>query len=325
MQRIVGQLPPWMRPNHPILRYLLEKRQTPDSRRGQFTRALFMILLGFLLLLIGYANASSLFGENPFDLPISEMLFKMLFLPTFILQVGLQLTVLLVTMGAIGEEKRRQTWDNLRTTTDGAALALRARWSAAVFYRMRGSLSILLLVRLILIGGLLFDLTAFQGEYLNNLTGGVVPDIPLFLSVILLALMMTSSLLLPVTALGFDAAFGLLVSTFVQQRTYIVLTQILLTAVRVAIVGGLLFGVEQFRSDVLDMPDLVVWVLLFVFGVMGDWGISFLYLGFYGQQVWVDVPYSIYLGLAMMIFVMIQAILTDLILTWAVRRAERQE
>ncbi|RMG70891.1 MAG: hypothetical protein D6711_16410 [Chloroflexi bacterium] len=325
MQRIVGQLPPWMHPEHPVLRYLLENRRSVDTARGRWTRALFIILLGGMLLLIGYINASNLFEQNPLDLPISEMLFEMLFLPTFILQVGLQLTVLLVTMNAIGEEKRRQVWDSLRTTTDGAALALRTRWVAAVFYRMRGAMIILLLVRAILIGGLLYDLTAFEGEYLKYLTGGIIPDTPLFLEVVLLAFTMTSSLLLPITSLGVDAAVGLLISTFVQQRTYVVLSQILLVAIRVAFVGGLLFGVEQFRAGVLDSPNALLWVLLFVFAVMGDWGLSFLFMGFYGQQVWVYVPYSIFLGAAMLAFVIAQAILIDLVLAWAIRRAELQE
>ncbi|MFW5708589.1 MAG: hypothetical protein ACOCX5_00070 [Chloroflexota bacterium] len=324
MQRIIGQLPSWMRANHPMLRYLLERRGG-DTGSARLTRALFFIVLGGLFLLIGYANASNLFDNNPFDLPFSQLLIELFFWPTLILQVGLQITVLLIGINTIGEEKRRQTWESLRTTTEGAALAIRTRWSAVVFYRMRGALAVLLLVRVILIAGLLFDLTAFQGEYLRNLTGSIVPDVSLPVSVLLLAMLMTASLLLPVTGFGFGTALGLLLSTFVHQRTYVVLTQVTLATLRIAVVAALVFAVEQFRVDSLGTADVITWVLLFAFAIMGDWGLSFLHLGFYGAQVWVEVPYGILLGGAMMVFVLIQAVLTDVVLSLAIRRAERTE
>jgi hypothetical protein len=324
IRRIVGEIPVWMRADHPVLRHLLSQRHV-DSRSAKMTRAFFYIMLAGIFLLVGYANASNLFESNPFDLPFSQLLIELLFWPVFILQVGLQLAVLLTTMSTIDGYKRRQTWDSLRTTTEGMALTMRTRWSAIVFYRMRGPLSLLTLVRVVLIGGLLFDLTAFQGEYLRNLTGRIEPNVGVELSVLLLAFLMTATLLLPMTAIGFDAAVGLLISTFVSQRTYIILTQLVLTVVRIAIIGVLVLAVEEYRTDTIDTSELILWLLLFIFGVIGDWGISFLYLGFYGAKVWIEVPYGIMIGPAMMLFVLAQAVLTDFILAYAIRRAERRE
>ena len=180
-----------------------------------------------------------------------------------------------------------------------------------------------MVVRLILIGAMLYDLTAFRGEYLNYLMGGVTPELPVVVGVLLLALMMTASLLLPVVGLGMDAALGLLASSVVHQRVYIAMTQIALTAIRLVIIGALLIVVTNFRTDDLTASQLASWAILFGFAVIGDWGLSFLYLTYYGGQVWADVQYGIFIGLGMLVFVLFQAIVTDGILALAVRRAER--
>jgi uncharacterized membrane protein (DUF485 family) len=178
---------------------------------------------------------------------------------------------------------------------------------------------------LVLIAGMLYDLTAFRGEYLHNLTGSIEPQIPVAVAVVLLALTMTASLLLPFTSVGQATALGLLVSTFVRQRVYITLVQAAFIALRMVIIGGFLFGALQFRFDVLEASHFVVWLVLLGFAVTSDWGMSFLYLGYFGQQVWGDVPYGIFLGVGMIVMVFVQAIVTDLLLTLACRRAELSE
>lgn len=324
MRRFADQFPVWMRPNHPMLRYSLGYTpRRPASIR--YSRIILSALLLGGLFAGGYVVASDLFRQNPFEQPFSQMLSNIIFWPVFALQVIMQVAVLILTINTIGDEKRRQNWDNVKATSHGVALALRARWSAVIFYRLRGLLALLVLVRLLLIGGILFDLTAFRGEYLNYLTGSIEPAIPLPVGVLLLALTMTASLLLPVTSLGFDAAFGLLVSTFVQQRTYTVLAQIALVVIRVAVIGVLLFAFTQFRMNLLDTSDLIVWLMLAAFAAVGDWGISFLYLGFYGAEVWATVPYGVFIGLALLVFVMVQAALTDALLALAIYLGERSD
>lgn len=324
-QRLTGQLPAWMLPDHPILRYTLGRNREEKSRRRRLSNLAGLVAVLVAFVIGGYFVSSEQFTVNPFDQPLSQMLFNILFWPTLILQVVLQIAAQTMTINTIGEEKRRQTWDSLKTTSQGAALTVRTRWSAVLFYRLRGFIAILLAVRIILIGALLFDLTAFRGEYLNYLTGSITPSIPLPLAVLLLAVMMAATLLLPITGLGIDAASGLLVSTFAQQRTYTVLVQVVITALRVAIIVGLLFTVTQFRTGELEASALVTWLLLFFFAAMGDWGLSFLWLGFYGSQVWAEVPYGIFIGLAVLLYVMVQAALTDGLMNLAIRRADGTE
>jgi hypothetical protein len=227
-----------------------------------------------------------------------------------------------LTGNTIAEEVRRQTWDNMRATESGAELTVRTRW-AAVFYKIRGLLAIVLVVRVGLIIGILVDLTAFQGRYLDLLINGIVPDVALPVAALLLAFVMTASLLLPLTAVGFDAAMGLLIATFLQQRTYAVLAQILYIVFRIVLVGGLVFGATQFVNGDLVATDLGSWALIGAFASLGDWGLAFLNLGFFGE-IWATIPYGIFLGLALLIFSLIQAALTDLIIGFSVRVAERR-
>jgi hypothetical protein len=321
---VTARLPAWMQPDHPVLRYSLGRNQSVTSARTRYLRALVVVLWLLGSLVAGYLVASNVLREDPFQQPLSQMLMGILFWPVFLLQVVLQVGVMLMTMATIGEEKRRQTWDSLRATWLGPALALRARWSVAVFYRLRGILGLLLLVRLVLIGGILFDLTAFRGEYLNYLVGGIVPDISPAAGVLLLALMITASLILPVTAAGFDAALGLLASTLVQQRIYMVLLQFVLVGLRLLVIGALLFGVTQFRVGALEASDMAVWLLLLAFAAIGDWGLSLLYLGYYGAEIWATVPYGVLIGPGLLLFVLAQAALTDAVLALAIYRAENR-
>ena len=93
-------------------------------------------------------------------------------------------------------------------------------------------------MRALLIGLMLWELTAFQGRYLDLLINGIVPDVPLVAAVLLVSFTMTAALLLPLTTVGMDAAIGLLVSALVQQRTYSTLLQAVLIFVRVVVTGG---------------------------------------------------------------------------------------
>jgi hypothetical protein len=323
---IQRQLPAWARSDNPVLRHILGANG-PIDRRTLYIRAAFAALVLGAMVAAGVLVATDFLQEDLFDRPTSLMLFEVIFWPVFVLQIALRLLAVALNIGVVGEEKRRQTWDHMRTTTGGAALAIRARWSAVVFYRLRPALILLTLARLILIAGILYDVTAFSGDYLRYLTGASDPHVADAVGIILLALTMTASLLLPLTGLGFDAALGLLISTFVQERIYTALAQITLAMVRVGAVVLLVLAVTQFRTDgtIEGSSDLVMWLVIAGFAAIGDWGLSLLHLGFYGRDVWATVPYGIYIGAALMTFVLLQTVGTDLMLAWAVRRAERSE
>jgi hypothetical protein len=325
-----NQLPEWARPGHPVLRYELGK-ESAVSRRSRLIRFGLIVLLGALVIAGGYYIATQGLTQPPGQHPTESMM-NVLYYPTLVFQVVASIAAISLTAGMVAEEKRRQTWDNLRATRGGAQLALRARW-AAVFYRLRWLLVLLVGVRLLLIGGMLFDLTAFRGGYLDRLLNGITPDVGLVIGVMLLSFWMTASLLLPFTGVGLDAALGLLVSTIVQGRAYGVLTQVLLALIRVAIIAGLVVLMNQMldgrlvvnstigQQGLLAMPESSAWFLTATYGGLADWGLRFLEVGF-GGQLWATIPYGVFLGLALLVFAFMQAALTDVVLALAVRRAE---
>jgi hypothetical protein len=302
-----------------VLRYELGRAQRV-SRRTRYLRIAGYAALLVILLWGGYAIATSFF-QNAAGQNLTESLSAVVFWPTLLVQVILQVAALTLTVNMVSEQKRRQTWDNVRATEDGAAVSLRARW-ALVFYRLRPLLAFVLLVRLLLIGGILVDLTAFQGRYIDLLINGVTPNVPPLVAALLLAFLMTASLLLPLTSVGLAAALGLLVSVNFQQRVYSVLTQVVLIVFLLLITVLLTVGATQFVRGELSFSDGSALALMGSFAAVGDWGLSYLHLGFY-SEIWATVPYAIFLGIALLIFAMAQSALAEWLLALAIRRAER--
>ena len=58
--------------------------------------------------------------------------------------------------------------------------------------------------------------------------------------------------------------------------------------------------------------------------VLGDWGLILAQLTHSGQ-LWADVPYSIFLGLGLLLFMILQIAIAGGLLNLAVRFAERNE
>lgn len=325
MRFITAQLPFWARPGNPVLRYELGKAQR-FSARGRYLRTVAIILAGILTLLLGYYSAVvAVLPETLDTLPITEALLLVLFWPTFVMQMVLSVGAITLTSNAVDDEKRRQTWDNLRATESGAAMAFRARW-ASVFYRLRGVLGVIFAVRLLFIFGILYDLTAFRGIYLDRLIIGITPEISTPVAVVLLAFFMAASLLLPLTNVGFDAAVGLLTSTVVRQRTYNVILQIVVIFVRVGGALALVLGVRQFFSGELAAfgTSAGYWALMSANGLLGDAGLRFLQLESY-SQIWAALPFGIFLSIALLAGSLFQALLSDVLLSVAIRRAEKRE
>lgn len=319
MQRFATQLPPWAREDHPILRYELG-RSKQITRRARYLRAAGAAFALALLFWAGYAIATGLF-QNPPGQNLTEGMMAIAFWPTLALQVLLQMAALTLTVNTVSEQKRRATWDNLRATETGANLTLRTRW-ATVYYRLMPLLIVVTVIRAALIVGILIDLTAFQGRYIDLLINNVTPDVSPVVGALLLAFLMTASLLLPFTSVGLDAAIGLLISVTVQQRIYSVMTQMIVIMLRLAIVVALVIGATQFIRGDLRLTDGAAWALMGAFAGFGDWGLSYLHLGFY-SEVWATIPYAILLGVALLAFAMLESLVSEWLLAFAIRRAER--
>jgi hypothetical protein len=183
-------------------------------------------------------------------------------------------------------------------------------------------LAFALAIRIALIVGILIDLTAFQGRYIDLLVNGITPEVPPLVAALLLAFLMTASLLLPLTSLGLGAAIGLYMSVTVQQRIYSVMAQIIAVVLLIGMVVALTIGATQFTRGDLTLPDGAAWALMAGFGALADWGLSYLHLGFY-SEIWATIPYAVFFGVGLLIFAVAQSALAEWILALAIRRAER--
>ncbi|MEM6528364.1 MAG: hypothetical protein AAF653_08720 [Chloroflexota bacterium] len=330
IQRITGPLPEWASRNNPLLGYQLRQHEQ-ISTRSRLLRALGSVLLLAALAIGGYAAATNVFS-SPAGQNLTESTVEILFYPMVIIQTALGIGALAFTIGAIGEERGHETWDNLRATPSGAALTLRTRW-IAVFYRLRPGLVLVTLVRLVLIGLVLRDLTAFQGRYIDLLIGGVTPDVPTALggipfsvpaAALMLSLFLTAALLLPFTNVAFDASFGLFLATLFKQRLYSLIFQFVGFVLRIGVVGGLIWLTLGFIANTQPLEPWQAWLTVFGFGAFADWGLMMMHLGFSGE-VWGTIPYGIFIGPVLLLYALGQAMLSDLFLRWAVILAENRD
>lgn len=319
IRALIGELPGWARRDHPLLRYELGK-QAPLRRRARFVNALVTVTGLLFLVVTGIALATGTF-THPAGANWVESLHAVAYFPLVFVQVIARIAAFSMTADAVGAELRRQNWDHVRATEQGAEMGLRARW-IAVFYRMRRMIALVIGTRLLLIGLLLYDLTAFQGRYLDLLTLGIMPEVPPFVGVMLVALFMTAALALPLTGIAFDAAVGLLVSAVAQQRPTNSLLQFFAILLRVTLTVGLLIATWSWLQGTLALPDPVAWALLLALGGAGDWGASTLLLS-RSAEIWAAVPYGMFLGAGLIAFALVQAWLAGRILHFAARRAQR--
>ncbi|PJF24940.1 MAG: hypothetical protein CUN53_15295 [Phototrophicales bacterium] len=135
---------------------------------------------------------------------------------------------------------------------------------------------------------------------------------------------MTAVVLLPLTSIGFDAAFGLLIAATFPGRTLNTLAQALYILVRLGLIIGLgVLARTYMEGRLVGVGDGGGWAVVAINGAVGDWGLSFLYLGRYGE-IWATIPYGVFMGLALMLFSLIQAALADGVLILAVRQGQRK-
>ena len=143
---------------------------------------------------------------------------------------------------------------------------------------------------------------------------------------VLLAATMTAGLLQPIVALGMDAAIGLLVSVVVRNPRYDVLVRAVLGAFRLGFaILAIALGTPVFRDLAATGASPVAGnAAILLQSVVGDQGLRLLSLEEYGL-LWLDLPYSILLGLVLLGVTLIQAVLVAWIINWTARLAERAE
>jgi hypothetical protein len=299
------------------LRYLLG-RSGHTSRRSLLVHLL--LAVAYVGMLIIGAVALNVAEGAP-----SGIAYTALYVPTVLAQALVSAAAFGLTIHTVHNLRRKQTWDSLRATAGGADAAMRAAWAAAVYYRLRGALGVLVYApRLVLLGLLLWDLTAFRGDYLTLIAGGHQPAITPPFEILLLGAFVSAAFLLPLSAIGFEAAIGLLLSTFARSRQTASLIQIVLTIGRfIWGIAPMLMAVELIStaSSGIEMDPAGSWFKLLLNGAAGDWGIGALHTAT-TDTIWSAIPYAAYIGVALLGVVLLHSGLTVLILRWASHRAQ---
>ncbi|MHB8630246.1 MAG: hypothetical protein ACYDBJ_29240 [Aggregatilineales bacterium] len=340
-----SQLPPFARPDNPVMRHALvqsQRRQRPVWR-GLRWLGILALMLG--LVALGYEIATG-FGTRPLLDIINPLdgAYQIVYWPLVVLQIGLRLAAIAATTGVIAAEARRGTWETLKITTEGASLALRTR-CAAVFYQLRYLLAFLVLARVVFVIASLINFISFNGNYLDDMISGTTPlgtpeanpTVGVALAVFIAAMGMTASLILPFTALAFDSALGVLIGTWARSRWLGLLEQAAILLVRIGVSAAALwigvlaiFGPAHllFSSPLMAniSPDggPLTWIGAF-FGVTeGDMGLTLLYQQNV-QSLWADINFGVLIGVAALIYALLQFGLAQLMLQWAARRAARPE
>lgn len=322
IKRIMGELPTWAKLEHPLLRYELSRQKPHETRSSRRWRVTSEVLL-FVLLVLGGLIYATVFFTQPAGDNLTRGFWRVLFFPTLILQVILSLSAIYLSVEAVNGERRRQTWDNLRVTEVGAEMTLRTRF-AAIFYRLRIVLITILLIRIAMIMALLWELTSHRGGYLDLLTATIIPQMPLPVNIALLAGFLSAVLLLPVTQTGLEISLGLLMAAAIRNRTYAVIAQILYVVFRVGTTYLLLLGITRFMMGELALPDPAAWGLFTGYAMFADQGLLLLQLRDAGE-IWALIPFSIFTGILLLGYALVQAMLSDLLMALAVKRAELTE
>ena len=310
-------LPAWAQPDHPLLQYeLAQLRAAGGSRR-------LLIQLIFLALALG--GSAALYAATLLDpasnANLTSLIWQSVYYPTLVLQLLTAIMALALGAAAVGGERSRKTWDNLRVTEFGAGLALRARW-AGILYRLRAPITMILLARLILAAGMLYDLTAFGGLYARMLGAHATPPLPPWrLDLLLIALAVTVNIVLPLLQIAAIAAFGILLSVALRERVYAAVIQMLVAALQLAFaVAGALAIAQMIRSDAPAAGDWS-YALIFGYSAFGDWGLLLAQLGSLGE-IWHRVPLGSTISVALMILLLALALAADGMMWLAARLSE---
>ncbi len=230
-----------------------------------------------------------------------------------------------LTLNIINDQRRRGTWDIVRSTAGGARQAVRAAWTATIFYRLSGWLGVLVYApRLWMFSVLLFDIMGFRGEYLDQIVGGATPSVPWVAGIPLFALMLTGIFLLPLSSIGFEAALGLFLSTLTRSRFALGMIQAILTIARFlfTVIGVMVLGSLRNLTMIGTDPS-EGWQVIFS-TLLGDSGFSLLHAA-HLEKLWRGVENMAYFGVMIMGVILIQGVMTEGLLRWAAYRAQRIE
>lgn len=313
----------WLQPqwgDNPLLEYEWLHPGASRTRRG------FAWQLALILGLLGAAGLICFRVAEPSAgrLSITALVWQSLYFPVLALQTLTAIVAIALGAGSFSRRSQGTTWDHLRVTQSGTGLALRACW-LSILYRLRAPIAAILLVRLLLALGMLFDLPAFGSHYLRMLGASAMTQSPGWqLSLVCLAIGAASAIMLPLACLALCAALGIVLSLALREGLFAIVGQSLLIMALVVCVCVLSLAVWLLRQDELPLPDVLRLAVFFGHGAASDWGLSLMQLGSLGE-VWQRQPLGMNFGFGLSGLALVIALLADGMIRLAERLAERRE
>ena len=310
----------WLLPQwgaNPLLDY------TAAHRRGEPTGRAFIIQLLLILAVLAatallYASLAGLMARRP---NITLLIWQSLYFPVLTLQTLTAIAAILQGAHALSALRHGKTWDHLRVTESGAGLALRAAW-LSILHRLRAPIAAILLARLALGLGMLFDLSAFSGGYLGMLGAqAMTPSLDWRLNLLSAALSLAAAAMLPITMIALCAALGILLSLVSRSGLVVTLCQMALVIGLVVFVCVSSLAVAQLLRAQLTLPAGLGMPLFLAYSGLGDWGFALVQLGSLGA-LWQALPMGLLAGPALAAMALGQALAADGLMRLAERLAE---
>lgn len=306
--------------SHPIMHYEFKRFQPGLTPSQRIRRIVSIVIVLAVLGLAGYLYATlGLTQDAGFNVP--QSIWRTLFFPVLFFQIVLHVLAVWQGVRIVQDERRRQTWDKLRSTEKGIEMALQV-YRLSILYRLREGIGAVLLARVIFTGGILLELTAHRGEYMDMMAASSTPEVALPVGVVLMGAFMTAGLLLPLVSIGLDVTLGLLIASLFSNRTIAGILQFLVIMARLVVTVGLLLLMTAFLQGQLTPDDTTALVLTTAYSLFADQGLLFLN-AYQTDLLWQMVPYSIFIGVVLLLSVLLVAVVSDALLSLAVRRAER--
>lgn len=322
IRRLMGDVPNWARANSPVMRYELQKEQARVTFGLRLLTAAAQITLIVILLGASTLVATRLFTQ-PAGVTPTEGLWHILYVPTIGVHLLLSIILLLIGGSTVSAERRRQTWDHLRVTATGAEQLVRGRL-LTVFYRVRVLFALAYAARVAILITTLIEFPAYGGEYLTRL---LIPagDVPAPLALLMVAAAITAAFLLPLTQAALDVALSLLLTTTTPHYPWSFIGQLTLVTVRmITTIALAVISLQILHGSLPDLPTPLAWLGVLAASVFGDQGLLMMQVS-QAAAAWQVLPSGIFMGGAALVLTLIQAAFASMVLTLAVRRAERTE
>lgn len=315
---LLGEMPAWTSEAHPVTRYYRRQDQAELGLGARLARVLVWVVLGTALATVGVLIATDGLAQ-PFDWRVD--LIPALYVPAVLLQMVVGALVLLVSGSIVMGERQLQRWDTVRATQKGAWLLLRVRWWA-VLMRFRVLIGLLVLVRVVFVLFALVDLYSIQGQFFDFIRQSSVPVVSLNTGMIIMAAAFTASLLVTVVQVAFFVALGQLIGTLAANRAWArLLTVLVVLGQALSIAAGAL--VLPFLLDLLREAGQVPLIYgVGVLAMLGDWGLTMMQPDVY-FAVWQQLPYGLWFGPILLVWVVLLALLTQGMLRAATSFAHR--